>query len=268
MKRGLPSLILTLHHTPARWSLSATATGVPGLRRLFQDLLLEGYRFASLEAHSPAGLPQGAISVTVDDGYESNARHLAPLLRELRIPWTVFVLEGSLGRQNGWDLRLAGPRERHLTEDDIRALAGEGVTIGAHGATHRDLRHLDDIALEEELAGSRTRLRRLCGQEVALVSYPRGRVDARVARAAERAGFRSGFCGARPPRLDTELSRFAIARTALYSPDQVPGVFTRTALRPPQHLASIRPALAGLGDALTLAGLKISGLKVQGGRHV
>jgi len=263
MKRGLPSLILTLHHTPAQWSLSATATGIQGLRRLFQDLLAKHYRFASLDDLGPAGLPEGAIALTADDGYESNARHLAPLLRELRIPWTVFVLEGSLGRQNAWDLRLVGPRERHLTQDDIRALADEGVTIGAHGTTHRDLTRLGDAALDEELAGSRERLRRLCGQEVALVSYPRGRVDARVALAAKRAGYRFGFCGASPPRLDPNLRRLAIARTALYSPDQLPGVFARTALSPPRLLASVRPALAGLGDALTVAALR-----VQGGRRV
>ena len=263
MKRGLPSSILTLHHTPARWSFSATATGVQALRRLFQDLLAEGHSFASLEDLGSGGHAEGAIAVTVDDGYESNARHLAPLLRELRIPWTVFVLEGSLGRQNAWDSPLAGPRERHVTADEIRALADEGVTIGAHGTTHRDLTRLGDAALEGELAGSRERLTKLCGREVAFVSYPRGRVDARVALAAKRAGFRLGFCGARAPRLDAGLVRFAIARTALYSPDQLPGVFARTALSPPRLLASVRPALAGLGDALTVAALR-----VQGGRGV
>ncbi len=263
MMRGLPSFVLTLHHTPARWSLSPTATGVRCLKRLFAALSTEGYRFASMAECAPDGPPRDSILLTADDGYLSHARHLAPLLRELGIPWTVFVLAGSLGGRNRWDSPLVGPRERHLTGNEIAALAAEGVTIGSHGMTHRDFTRLDDETLAEELGRSRDVLRRISGQPVDLVSYPRGRVDARVARAARRAGFRLGFAAARAFRAEPDLTPLAIPRIALYAPDQIPGVFARTALRARGPLTALRPALARLGDALI-----VTALRIQGGRHV
>ncbi|MBI4364205.1 MAG: polysaccharide deacetylase family protein [Candidatus Latescibacteria bacterium] len=261
MSRRLHSLVLNLHHTPARWSPFVTATGVQALRRILESLRSEGYRFVAATECGPTGSEPGSVALTADDGYESHARHLAPLLRELAIPWTVFVLTGAIGRSNRWDLPLMGARERHLTEEEIARLSKDGVSIGAHGATHRDFRSLGDQELAEELVRSRDSLARLTGRRVTAISYPRGGVDRRVALAAHRAGFRIGFGTAGAPELPGDLRALSLRRTALYAPDQIPGMFRWTALRGPRALRWIRPALASLGDALI-----VGALRAQGGR--
>ena len=120
---GAP-VVLALHQTPSRTAL----------------------------ALGPRGLPERTATITVDDGYASNARHLHPLLRELGLPWTVFISVRTLGRANHWDLGWVGHRERHLTEDELRTLTSEGVGVGSHGMEHEDLTKAAPAALTEALA--------------------------------------------------------------------------------------------------------------------
>lgn len=256
------SYTLALHQTPAGPALAPMAVGVAGVRRVVREARRLGLRFVPLSAVGPAGPPAGTVTLTVDDGYASNKAHLKPVLRELGIPWTVFVLVRSLGAVNRWDLGWVGPRERHLTAEDVRTLAAEGVTVGSHGMAHEDMTRLGDRALAESLAASRGRLEGLTGRPVDSIAYPWGRVDARVARAARRAGYRLGFA-LRPPRgLPAELRLLALPRTALYAPDQFPGVFRATApwSRPP--LRRVRDALTEVGGRCVFAALALRGPRV------
>jgi peptidoglycan/xylan/chitin deacetylase (PgdA/CDA1 family) len=96
--------------------------------------------------------------------------------------------------------RLAAVRElwtrvtpEVMQPDDIRALARAGMTIGFHTLRHRVLPLLDDADLDVELSAGRAELASLIGRSVDLLAYPYGAVDARVARAAERAGYAAAF---------------------------------------------------------------------------
>jgi len=195
----------------------------------------------------------------VDDGYASNMLHLAPLLRELGIPWAVFVLVRTLGATNRWDLGWVGHRERHLSAEDVRSLAAEDVTVGSHGAAHEDMTRLGDRALSETLSGSKRRLEDLTGRPVDAISYPWGRVDARVARAARSAGYRVGFSLRAPRALPAELRPLAPPRTVLYAPDQIPGLYRATAPWTARPIRDVRGALASLGGALVFAALALRG---------
>ncbi len=252
MTRPLPPLALALHQTPARTKGAPLAVGARSLRAILGRLLDRGYRFLRVEEVEPGGLPLGYALLTVDDGYASNRDVLAPLARELGIPWGVFVLVGAPGGRNDWDLRGVSPRERHLREEEIRGLAGEGVSIGSHGMTHRDFTRLNDAALAAELADSKAWLERTTGRRVDALSYPWGRVNRRVAEAARVAGYRRCF-GLRG------LGDFCIARTALYSPDQIPGVFEATALLAPRAGRVLRDSAGALGGWLVARALAALG---------
>ena len=129
----LPPLVLALHQTPERATWSPLALGAGPLRRLLRRLLDRGYRFLPIDAVGPAGPEPGTALLTVDDGYASTADVLAPLARELGIPWCVFVLVGAVGSRNDWDLHGVSLPERHLRAEEIAALAAEGVGIGSTG---------------------------------------------------------------------------------------------------------------------------------------
>lgn len=258
------SLVLALHQTPARNAFAPMAVGVPALRRILALLSRRGYRFVGLDAVGPAGLPDGTATVTVDDGYASNARHLGPLLRELGIPWTVFISVAAVGGANTWDVRWVGQRERHLTRDEVRTLAREGVTVGSHGMEHEDLTKAGATPLAEALDASRVALEAITERPVDAIAYPWGRVDARVAAAARRAGYRVGFTLNGGRRMPSSLAGMAIPRTPVYAPDQILALFDTTAPWSPRPCRAVRAAMTRTGRALVETAL--AARRLGGGR--
>ena len=90
---------------------------------------------------------------------------------------------------------LAGPppRETGMAEKDVRVLAENGFEIGFHTFRHDRLTSLDEDDLSRALRDGLERLEATLASRPALISYPHGNADARVAAAARDAGFRSGF---------------------------------------------------------------------------
>jgi peptidoglycan/xylan/chitin deacetylase (PgdA/CDA1 family) len=86
--------------------------------------------------------------------------------------------------------RLGVPPGRHdvLGWDELRRLAREGVTLGAHTRTHPVLTRVPPVEAESEIAGSLADLEREIGPGPRLLAYPDGRHDDGVVGAAARAG--------------------------------------------------------------------------------
>jgi peptidoglycan/xylan/chitin deacetylase (PgdA/CDA1 family) len=71
----------------------------------------------------------------------------------------------------------------------VRKLIRLGWEIDAHTLTHPDLTRVGNARLNEEVAGSRTAIRREFHVPVDFFCYPSGRYDARVIAAVQAAGF-------------------------------------------------------------------------------
>lgn len=157
--------------------------------------------------------PGGEVLFTFDDGFASFADHAWPELQQSGTPAVVFVITQYVGRRANWDWPLPGRRPLHLDWPALRELVAQGVTIGSHAATHRDLRRLSDAELRVELHGTRAQLEEVLGARVASVAYPFGRFDARVARAARDAGYTCGFSVCPP---GGSVDRFGLRRSGVY----------------------------------------------------
>ena len=94
-----------------------------------------------------------AVHITFDDGYSENCREAIPLLVKMRIPCTYFVTAGNVfsGEPFPHDLAL-GKSFPPNTIQQLRAMAGSGIEIGAHTFTHADLGAVTDPKrLQEEV---------------------------------------------------------------------------------------------------------------------
>jgi peptidoglycan/xylan/chitin deacetylase (PgdA/CDA1 family) len=90
---------------------------------------------------------------------------------------------------------MASEGRHMLATADLPALSAGGVAIGAHGAAHLPLSLLVGNA-EADLMRSRQALAELghgCGVSTDTLSFPHGKYDAAVLRAAAAAGFRIMF---------------------------------------------------------------------------
>lgn len=75
-----------------------------------------------------AALPQRAVVITIDDGYESVHQHAFPLLKKHGFPATLFVYNDFIGTGAG------------LSWAQLQEMAASGlVDIQAHSRTHRNL---------------------------------------------------------------------------------------------------------------------------------
>jgi peptidoglycan/xylan/chitin deacetylase (PgdA/CDA1 family) len=136
-----------------------------------------------------------AVAVTFDDAYQSVLVNAVPILRERKIPFTVFTPTKCLGGKPGWisDERHRDANETLLTEDELQCVRQAGGVIGSHSVTHRSLTELSIADAFAELAESREVLERTAGTKVDLFALPYGTSDDTVLRLAKRAGYQRVF---------------------------------------------------------------------------
>lgn len=193
------TLILCYHGISHSWP-SPGAVPVDRLERHLCHLLERGYRGVTF-SEAVLARPRGkTVAVTFDDAYRSIGEHALPLLSRLGLPATLFVPTSWVGADEpmGWkgiDRWLGSEHERELIPlswAEIASLSNAGWEIGSHTRSHPDLRTLGDDALDAELTGSRADLEERLGRPCRSIAYPYGLSDARVVRAAERAGYQAG----------------------------------------------------------------------------
>lgn len=144
-------------------------------RRHF-DVIPLGELVGRLEARRPLA---GCLSITFDDGYVDNYECAAPVLRDLGLPATFFVVSQFIGTRAvaWWDAELASP-PAWMSWEQVRELHAAGFEIGAHTRTHADLGAVVGDTARKEIAGGREELEARLGAPVDLFAYPYGRPNA------------------------------------------------------------------------------------------
>lgn len=166
-------------------------------------------------------------AITFDDGYAGVFRHAWPLLRDLGIPATAFIVADKpesrrafwwdypdiarratrahrtrwLGELRGDGERIVAalpaptapprlPPDRHPADwGAIAAAAASGLALGAHSCTHRTLTVLQPPELEREVAASRDAIRDQTGVSPEFFAYPYGLWNPGVREAVRSAGY-------------------------------------------------------------------------------
>lgn len=136
--------------------------------------------FASGKVAQLSKMPEQGVAITFDDGYRDTLEVVAPFLTNLNIPFTVFVTPSFVLSSQPIYLSVAGLRELATVP---------GVSVGAHGYSHRRLTECDSHQLQEELTNSRKWLEDILGRPVTAMSFPHGAVDQHVRNAAATAGY-------------------------------------------------------------------------------
>jgi peptidoglycan/xylan/chitin deacetylase (PgdA/CDA1 family) len=150
-------------------------------------------------------LPRSVV-ITIDDGYRDNLEIALPILRRFGYPATLFVVSGRLGQANDWDRDGELSGRPILDRQELRGLAAEGVTIGAHTRTHPSLPDVDPETARAEIAGSKADLESALDLPIELFAYPFGRHGPDAVAAARDAGFRAAFTTrSRPSRPGGDL---------------------------------------------------------------
>ncbi len=185
------AVILIYHHisdsTPASTSVS------PLLFEQHLDFLADnGFRVMDLptvvkKLKAGADLPDSAVVLTFDDGYESVYTEAFSRLKKRGWPFTVFVCPEAINKGRG----------RVATWDQLREMSAAGGTVASHGLQHdfmprlRSNEEAEDHSrrLEMELKLSRKRLVEQRLPSVDLLAYPYGEYSPAVQAVVQKLGW-------------------------------------------------------------------------------
>lgn len=157
------------YHTVGTPSWGVNDVTPARFRRQLELARREGHRFVPAVEIARTGGEPGDLAVTFDDGMVSVARHAAPILRDLGIPWTLFVVTGWADGAHGFgdDLVLGWDGLARLVTDSL-------CTIGSHSCTHPRFPALEHGQVIDELAASQAILRDRLGIAADTFAVPFG----------------------------------------------------------------------------------------------
>lgn len=176
---------------------------------MFRSLKAEGDFITTAELlellRSGSRAGERLFHLSVDDGFENIAANAHPILRELEIPYTLFVcprmIDGGPEAEERFRVNAGYRRRLSLASwDTLRVLADDGVEIGSHTATHRNVAGLAESDLDAELVGSKAEIEARIGRPCTSFAWPFGRLDAMTPTAVARAldaGYQAIFSSVR-----------------------------------------------------------------------
>jgi len=209
--------LVLMYHSFDRGSADLTVDGWQFKRQLtwLRDNHIEIVTTSELVAflRGERKLPARVAIITIDDGDKSVYKVAWPILRRLRVPFTL-ALPTKLMQEN--------KKHRMLSWDQVREMIASGLCeVGSHGHEHKSIIYFSDDQAVRELTTSRRILERETGMRPTVYFYPLGSFDERTSALVEKVGYRAAFkaTGA-PVGLDC-CNLYAVPRVGIIHRDTI-----------------------------------------------
>lgn len=126
-------------------------------------------------------IPKKSILITFDDGYADNYVHAFPILKELDMKATIFVI--SSGIDGGY----------YMSSDQLKDMVKYGIDIESHTVNHVHLNTLSYKEQLKELKDSKATIEKVTNKEVLSIAFPFGDFNNDTLKAATDAGYSVAF---------------------------------------------------------------------------
>jgi peptidoglycan/xylan/chitin deacetylase (PgdA/CDA1 family) len=134
------------------------------------------------------------VVITFDDGFVDLIENALPELSKQRIPATIFVPTGYLGRVADWFRKNGDKSKKVMDAEQLKHITNnELILIGSHCVTHSSLLSMTDNEAKNELIQSKNQLENTLGKNIVLLSYPHGEFSKSHVELAREAGYKRAF---------------------------------------------------------------------------
>lgn len=163
-------------------------------------------------------IPEKSIVITFDDGYMDNYNNAYPILKELDMKATIFVIANGI--DDGY----------YLSSEQLKEMCDNGIDIVSHTFSHP---YLTDLSYDEQLKefkDSKEKIEGITGKDVFAIAYPFGYLNDDSVKAAKEAGYKLAFTTDRgyADRDDDPLKLNRIYVSSYYSMDTFKEVLEQT----------------------------------------
>jgi peptidoglycan/xylan/chitin deacetylase (PgdA/CDA1 family) len=160
------------------------------LERQLRELGGAGVKLMSLTAWAAERPATGRQAVvTFDDAFLDLRENALPVLAELRVSATTYVVAGQIGGTNTWDAGGGAQLCPLMDRADLLAWQNAGQEIGSHGMTHCHLTRVSPGQARGEIFDSKKKLEDLSGRAVRHFCYPYGDCNDTVRDLVGEAGY-------------------------------------------------------------------------------
>jgi peptidoglycan/xylan/chitin deacetylase (PgdA/CDA1 family) len=172
--------------------------------------------------------PENGIAVTLDDGWQDNYTNAFPVLRELGLAATVYVVPSCLGERSTKAVAAGESVREHLSPEQVVEMSRAGIEFGSHSLNHRLLHQLpcEEVVLEVEEA--KRQIEELTQKECKTFAYPAGHYNKVAQQIIRDAGHIAAFSTSYGPRGPVDkLDLYALNRIEILRRDRFRFQFAR-----------------------------------------
>jgi peptidoglycan/xylan/chitin deacetylase (PgdA/CDA1 family) len=186
--------------------------------RQMRFLLKQGYVFYTaselIEYYLNHGsFPSNGISLTLDDGWKDNYTNASPILRELGIKATIFLVPSCIGQTSAKVVAEGESEREHLSASEIIEMSRHGIEFGSHTINHRLLHQISPDEVKYEVEESKNQIENLLQKPCKVFAYPAGFFTDIAQQAVKDAGYIAAFTTVYGT--DEDLNLYALNRTEI-----------------------------------------------------
>lgn len=195
------------------------------LDKHIQFLLQSGYTPVSIEQvekyySGNLPLPDKAVLITLDDGFEDNYLNAFPIFQSYNIPAVIYLATGVIGKTNQWMTAPTFSKRKMLSWPQIKEMSNKGIHFGSHTVSHPKLIQLDDDSTYQELVQSKTTIEDFLEKECEHFAYPYGLLNENTRNLVQQAGFKTA-CSTRSGFNNANRDPLILHRIEVYGNDSV-----------------------------------------------